>query len=459
MSNHFQVPKTQGILSQNQAMRYHVLPPYGLLNDPNGLVYYKGYNHVFFQWNPHNTNHSYKAWGHAITTDFIHYTYLEAALLPEESYETHGCYSGSAIVHQDTLYLFYTGNVKAEDGSRSSYQCLATSVDGFTFKKHGPVIGHIEGYTGHVRDPKVFMQDDVFYMILGAQKNDRSGDTLVFVSTDLYQWQQVGSLLSLPEVMGYMWECPDIIQHAFGDVFIFSPQGLNPMGMKFHNLHPTGYYIGTFNQGKFIPTTSEIEQLDHGFEFYAPQSFIDASNRIVLYGWMGVMKPEAELSLPTLIDGWSHHLSLPREISINSFGRLTQSPLQEIDQSFKVYDYHSTQTLDTEISLYSRVSVQTIHGVDQFELIIDGNVTLNYQNQVFSITRISWVDSLPEVRSAKLARPLSDIRMYLDGSSLEIFINEAESAFSLRFFPEQSQLTFTMTSSELVEITLAEFCE
>ena len=171
------------------------------------------------------------------------------------------------------------------------------------------------------------------------------------------------------------------------------------------------------------------------------------------------MKPEAELSLPTLIDGWSHHLSLPREISINSFGRLTQSPLQEIDQSFEVYDYHSTQTLDTEISLYSRVCIQTIHGVDQFELIIDGNVTLNYQNQVFSITRISWVDSLPELRSAKLARPLSDIRMYLDGSSLEIFINEAESVFSLRFFPEQSQLTLTITSSESVQITLAEFCE
>ncbi|MBP9921513.1 MAG: sucrose-6-phosphate hydrolase, partial [Proteiniclasticum sp.] len=134
-------------VQKNGAMDFHVLPPHGLLNDPNGLVHFKGLTHIFFQWNTEGTDHSYKAWGHAVTNDFAHYTYYEPALLPDAPYDKNGCYSGSALVHEEKLYLFYTGNVKNADGERESYQCAAVSEDGFTFKKLGPVIGEVPGYT------------------------------------------------------------------------------------------------------------------------------------------------------------------------------------------------------------------------------------------------------------------------------------------------------------------------
>ncbi len=96
------------------------------MNDPNGLVYYKGKYHVFFQWNPFDTKHTFKCWGHYSSTDFIHWEVHPPALVPSEWYEKDGCYSGSAIVYDNKLYLFYTGNVKTTDGGRETYQCLGS---------------------------------------------------------------------------------------------------------------------------------------------------------------------------------------------------------------------------------------------------------------------------------------------------------------------------------------------
>ena len=228
-----------GKLKRNKAMAYHVLPPYGLLNDPNGLVYFKGLTHVFFQWNLKDLNHNYKAWGHAVTKDLVHYEYLEPALVPDQYYDKNGCYSGSAIVHKEELYLFYTGNVKDEDGNRTSYQCLALSKDGINFEKKGPLIKEIPGYTSHVRDPKVFKEDNNFYMILGAQREDLLGDTILFKSKDLYNWEFIGSLLDEHLMLGYMWECPDLIKFENKNAFIFSPQGLKAKGERFKNKHQT----------------------------------------------------------------------------------------------------------------------------------------------------------------------------------------------------------------------------
>ena len=133
---------------------WHLAPPVGLLNDPNGFIQHQGRYHLFYQWNPFACAHGAKFWGHWSSTDLLHWRHEPVALVPSEPYESHGCYSGSAVVQDGRLTLLYTGNVKYADGSRTANQCLAVENERGEFDKLGPVLPLPAGYTGHVRDPQ-----------------------------------------------------------------------------------------------------------------------------------------------------------------------------------------------------------------------------------------------------------------------------------------------------------------
>ena len=85
--------------------RFHLQPPVGWLNDPNGLCVYSGQYHAFFQYGPFNVNGGVKHWGHAVSTDLLHWEQLPVMLYPDEPFDCHGAYSGSALVEDGTMYL------------------------------------------------------------------------------------------------------------------------------------------------------------------------------------------------------------------------------------------------------------------------------------------------------------------------------------------------------------------
>src|SRR5699024_9622562 len=224
---------------------YHIRPPYGLLNDPNGLVQFKGSYHVFYQWNPHGTIHETKSWGHVVSNDLVRWRTLPPALEPSEWYDKDGCYSGSAVIHGEELLLFYTGTVKQKEGDKKSYQCMASSIDGIHFTKKGPLFEHPPGYTRHVRDPKVWQDEEgIWWMVVGAQTEGMIGAVLVYSSKDLETWEARGPLMKEPLALGYMWECPDILLFPDKDILLFSPQGLEPEGDFYHNIFQSGYLSG-----------------------------------------------------------------------------------------------------------------------------------------------------------------------------------------------------------------------
>ena len=96
----------------------HFTPQKGWINDPNGLVFFKGQYHLFYQYNPYHDNWDSMHWGHAVSRDLIHWEELEPALVPDMPYDNDkngGCFSGSVVVHDDQLFLFYTGRRKPAD--------------------------------------------------------------------------------------------------------------------------------------------------------------------------------------------------------------------------------------------------------------------------------------------------------------------------------------------------------
>ena len=142
--------------------KYHLYPTKGLLNDPNGLVFFKGQYHVFYQWNPKACDHKYKEWGHFISDDLKTWRRVESALKPSlENLDSAGIYSGAAFVKDDRLYVFYTGNVRDAAGhSVKSSQMWAVSDDGIHFEKLGELFPHPAGFTKDVRDPMVWQGDN-----------------------------------------------------------------------------------------------------------------------------------------------------------------------------------------------------------------------------------------------------------------------------------------------------------
>lgn len=425
---------------------FHITPEEGLLNDPNGLVKFQGNYHVFYQLNPFGTVHKNKCWGHVVSPDMIHWKRLPIALAPSEHYDKDGVYSGSAIVKDGKLYLFYTGNVIVSEEERKSYQCAAVSSDGITFEKLGPVIEHPLGYTRHVRDPKVWQEEDgSYWMILGAQTKALTGDTLLYRSDDLLHWESYGSLLQDKPELGYMWECPDLLKFNEADCLLFSPQGLPAEEKCFLNTNQTGYLVGKFTPADRFVSSSLFQELDHGFEFYAPQTFREGE-RIILYGWAAAMPESNEQSLPTIKEGWVHALTIPREMALVD-GQLLQKPAAELKQ-LRVEGEESTFRLGQAaeyrkvlVQPYTELSITFSQTAKDFVVNISDAFYLKHQSneREIIIERVNWATGQVEQRFGSYGDSLTDLTIFLDGSMIEIFINGGRLVFTSRYFVSGSQ--------------------
>ncbi|MCH6269120.1 glycoside hydrolase family 32 protein [Neobacillus citreus] len=452
------------VSSDPYRLDYHLMPPVGLLNDPNGLIQYKGVYHVFYQWNPFATTHGAKYWGHYSSTDMVHWRLEPIALAPREWYERNGCYSGSAVEENGLLYLFYTGNVKNEDGTRETYQCLAVSSDGIHFEKKGPVLRLPKGYNAHFRDPKVWRSNDRWYMVVGAQTHDEKGEAVLFTSTDLYNWEKVGRMagsgLNGLGNFGYMWECPDLIHLNGKEVLLVSPQGLKPRGHLYHNLFQSGYFVGQldYRNGKF--RHGDFVELDRGFDFYAPQTFTDEKGRTVLYGWMGITD-EDEQSQPTISNNWVHALTLPRKVELIG-EKVYQRPLVELEKLRKNQVRHQNVKVEgkqVELAGVNGTPLELLLnsvrvGKGKFEVTLRNEAVLSYDadKQEMSLQRTNVKTKQPEIRTCKLSS-LSNLQIFMDRSSIEVFINNGEEVYTARYFPAPDDLSISFKGNAIFDLT------
>ena len=443
---------------------YHLAPPVGRLNDPNGLVIIDGTYHAFFQFSPFHPR-KLVYWGYASSTDGTHWTHHGPAIAPDRPYDRDGAYSGTAVVDDEGVTrLYYTGNVRHRDGGREAHQCLATTRDFVTFTKHpdNPLIPEPPaGYTRHVRDPQVWRDDDGSWrMLLGAQRIDETGAALFYRSDNGLVWRFAGEM-TFPgrdeefAALGYMWECPSVVRvpdeaGRVHDVLIFCPQGMEPTGEGFENIFPACALIGRLD-GTSFHTDGPIRELDRGFEFYAPQVFARVPGDPgppLLVGWLGNASEDDQ---PSLEHGWVHTFTVLRELRIRD-GHLLQVPRVDLRAARSV-----------EVSLPDRLvdgtsSVAGLNGSRSFHLRLvldadawavrigspDSHIDLTARDGRLVLDRSATRYPHGERRTVTLpdAAPLT-LEVFHDRSATEVFLNDGELALSLRSFldPDASGVT------------------
>lgn len=415
--------------------KYHISPEHGFLNDPNGLAWFRGKYHVFYQWLPEVVPQGKKQWRHCISDDLVHWTDAGSELKPLCWYEKDGCYSGSGITAGDRYYLFYTGNVRDSDGGRETYQCMAISEDGNVFRKEGPVVYLPEGYTAHFRDPKVWRKNGRWWMAVGAQTREKKGNIALFESEDLKQWDYRGSILDRSMDWGYMCECPDLIEIDGQELLIVSRQKEDGCrGMVF---------LGRmdYEKAKF-QTEGTGYLLDEGTDFYAPQSFEDGSGRRLLFGWLGAGELEYQMSQPSVKQGWLHSLTIPRELFLHN-QKLCQRPAKELEilrkeeQSIEESGIISIDRNSTSVELLAdQIGGQSVFM--SFGTVL--KLQFTKEDSTLTISRKRWnTEGYDEIQTQLLT--LEDAHIFLDQSTAEIFFNDGERVFTLKaFFGEDMKI-------------------
>ena len=427
--------------------RFHLEMPFGLINDPNGLIFYKNEYHIFYQWNPLGCEHKNKSWGHVRTRDFIHYTRPELALWPTDAHDKDGCYSGCAYA-AESLRVIYTGNAKDAEGNRSSCQRLGTLLPDGTIQKDAIIIpGPPPGYTAHFRDPYRFRRGNKSYLVLGAQTADKRGCVLLY-GEQADGWQFLGELATRLGHFGYMWECPNMLQFGDHDVLLFCPQGIKEEDYKYQNLYQCGYITGHFSPSAKELLHGRFHELDKGFDFYAPQ-VCRHEGRNILVGWMGM--PDRDEEYPTAECGWQYTLTMPRSLTLRQ-GQIYAQPARELE-ALRIED--TTQELsaqqerrisaslpegaeillDIDLGEINELHFDLLYGLEKIRL------TYDRKTQVMTIDRRGMKYGGHGQRSFRLfAEDHLALHLFVDKTAIEAFFQHGEKTASFLVFPEKNIL-------------------
>lgn len=315
---------------------FHIATPGGWLNDPNGLSYFKGQYHVYYQHHPYSTEWGPMHWGHVTSPDLVHWKHHPIVLAPSIEGDKDGVFSGSALIRKDEagedseLWAYYTGHrwrngVDGEAGNLQ-VQCLATSKDGFNFEKRGTLINCPQDFLDF-RDPKVWEQDGQGFMVLGVRTLENRGEVWLYRSEDLLNWQFDRVLYQDPDPEVFMLECPDFFSLGNHWVVAYCPMGLPAQGYRYPNQNSTVCVVGDWQPGTdFIPLT-ERQPADWGHNFYAPQTFVDKTGRRIQFGWLGTFAAAPTCQVE---DFWCGQITVPRVLELNANNQVCAYPIPEL---------------------------------------------------------------------------------------------------------------------------------
>lgn len=433
--------------------KFHIAGHAGWINDPNGLSYFKGRYHVFFQHHPFSTEWGPMHWGHVSSADMLTWRREPIALAPSLEEDRDGVFSGSAVVSDaGELVVYYTGhrwrNGLNEDEGNLQVQCMAVSTDGINFEKKGVIIDCPEGLL-HFRDPKVWRMDDTWYMIFGACSAENRGEVWLYTSKDMYNWEFDRVVFQDPNPDAFMLECPDMFPLGEKWVIAYCPMGLKPVGYQARNGHNAGYVVGNWEPGKDFEQLTDYRPLDWGGNYYAPQSFEAPDGRRIVFAWM------ASFTIPIASqaeDGWSGQMTVPRELVLGENNRVIANPIAELTQlraesnDFGAFELGLNETkvlaedidaaeVEIELDLAASTSERTGLAVNKTP---DGHETVvaydDLANRVIIDRRNSGAGDRG-YRGAPFSGETLKLRVLIDKASVEVFVNDGTEAVSSLAFP------------------------
>lgn len=445
MSEPFTVERANQFIAQHQSEvvtdfkpEKHFSAPIGWINDPNGFVFFRGEYHLFYQFYPYGSFWGPMHWGHAKSRDLVTWEHLPVALAPDQAYDKDGCFSGSAIVKDDVLWLMYTGNVINADGTVSQIQNIAYSTDGIHFEKSAknPVAtGAIlpdELVAADFRDPKLFEKEGRYYAVVAAKHKEDVGTVVLLGSDNLEDWNFETIFLKGEKHQGFMWECPDYFEVDGQSYITVSPMRYERDAEHFWNINSSIAIAGTVDWQSKTFTQTSVQELDHGQDFYAPQSLEDDKGRRISIAWLHTW---GRTVVPHEKDHkWACSMSLPRvlvkdgkglrqEIPVEVAAQLPFVELGEVVSGAGRFQY--TVTEDVTFRLGSELDA-VYFGYQNGEVFIDRT------HQAIAITgEEEWS---VERRSVRVAA--KELTIVFDRNSIEIFVNQGQETLSAACYIE-----------------------
>ncbi|CYW42367.1 Beta-fructosidases (levanase/invertase) [Streptococcus suis] len=418
----------------------HLTPETGWMNDPNGFIYFRGEYHLFYQFNPYESVWGPMHWGHAKSKDLVNWEQLPVALAPDKAYDKDGCFSGSAIVKDDVLWLMYTGHINNEDGTVSQVQNMAFSTDGIHFEKieQNPV-ATAEGLPEEViandfRDPKIFEKDGHYYSVVATKHKDNVGCIVLLGSDDLLDWQFESIFLKGQAHQGHVWECPDYFEVDGQEYLIVSPMRYQKEDNDFVNINSNIFVTGHVDWDKKVFEADSFKEIDHGHDFYAAQTTEGPEGERVMIAWMHTWgRP---LVTNDLGHKWYGQMNLPRLLKQGENG-LRQVLPASILNSFDDIEIGQVIQGPSKLSLKLDDSLDLKLGADQDYL----QFGYDKERQEVYIDRSSLkIQQVGEEEWSTVRRAVTvqatELEVLVDTNCLEIFINDGQETLTSTFYVE-----------------------
>ncbi|AYL95565.1 glycoside hydrolase family 32 protein [Mucilaginibacter celer] len=442
----------------------HFSPAAHWINDPNGMVYFNHTYHLFFQYYPDATVWGPMHWGHATSTDLVHWKELPIALYPDSlGY----IFSGSAVVDSNNtsglgkkgkiplVAIFTHHNPNGEKAGTNNYQnqSLAYSLDnGITWTKYAgnPVLNNpgIKDF----RDPKVMWYARQKKWIMTLATKDR---ITFYSSPNLKKWKKESEFGATIGAHGGVWECPDLFPLKLnGKTHWVLIVNINPGGPNGGSA--TQYFTGDFNGSKFTPRDTKTRWLDYGPDEYAGITWGNTGSRKIFLGWMSNW--EYANQVPT--EKWRNAMTIPRELSLKAVNNevlLASAPAKELNAlTAKTLVLKPTVKAGQDIlanlnkqykqyrfdaKLRNKPGFRIKLSNDEGETMVIGydNKTGNYYIDRSASGKTDFNPNFAKTAYApRLAFPkTSDIHLIIDASSIEFFADGGLTTMTAVCFPHK----------------------
>ena len=414
---------------------YHHTPAWGWMNDPNGMFYKDGVWHLYFQYNPYGSQWENMTWGHSTSTDLIHWTF-QGAPIEADAWGT--IFSGSAVVDHNNTAGFGKGAVVAmyTSAGENQTQSIAYSNDnGQTFTKYdgNPVL---TSNTPDYRDPHVFWNEDIkrWNMIMAeGQHMD------IYSSADLKEWKLESQFGAEDGNHGGVWECPDLMkmkvrgtdQYKWMLLCNINPGG--PFGGS-----ATQYFVGQFDGHKFTcESAPEVTKwMDYGKDHYATVTFDNAPDgRHVAMAWMSNWQYANQV--PTM--QYRSANSVPRDLDLYEYQGQTYCGVTPSPELAAARPKKATKTLteacEMVVTLKGNATITLAN--DKGEQVV---MTYDEKSRTFAMDRTKsgqkeFSDDFAALTVAPVHGKMSQLRLFIDRSSIEAFDADGKMAMTNLVFP------------------------